>query len=540
MNLGALTWACLLLSAAALPPDVQPINQRTFQLPINFDPQTRAQIRDLQLWVSHDKGQTWNLAQTAKPEQERFDYSVPEDGSYWFTMLIVDKSGRSDPPDAYHAERIQKLLVDTTPPQIDLTATRQGEQVQVHWNLKEANPKTDTLKLEYADSTEGPWTAVPIKAGWAGDAAFPYPSAVVVRMQLRDAADNLGQAVKQVAAANGGPTLTAAPPAPPSFDGSSVPPLPAPAAPPSSVSPAAATKGADHSTEISHLPPPSGPSPILPPPDGPPALPAPPAPPSLPAAVAPKSTGNQVVAYSSGSVLAGPDGGALRGEMPSLQIVNKREVKLDFEVGKFGPSGLGGVDVYMTTDDGANWQPMTVDPHAVSLPAADARIGPSVRGSVTVPLMNEGVTYGFFVVVKSKAGLGRPAPRPSEPPQVRVELDMTPPKATLVRLEANPTRPDTLTLIWVAEDKHLTATPVTLEWSASAGPDAQWNPIGPPELENKGRYDWQPGPEVPPNVYLRMTVRDTAGNRAVAQSKGPQLIDLNVPEVTNIGLSGQH
>ncbi len=166
--------------------------------------------------------------------------------------------------------------------------------------------------------------------------------------------------------------------------------------------------------------------------------------------------------------------------MPPLQIVNKREVKVEFDVGKFGPSGLGGVDVYVTTDDGATWQPMPLDPHGVTLPATDVRAGGSVRASVAVPLTNEGVTYGYYLVVKSKAGLGRPAPRPGDLPQLRVELDATPPKATLVKVEANPSRPDTLTLVWLAEDKHLTGTPVTLEWSAQAGPNAQWNPIGAP------------------------------------------------------------
>ena len=62
--------------------------------------------------------------------------------------------------------------------------------------------------------------------------------------------------------------------------------------------------------------------------------------------------------------------------------------------------------------------------------------------------------------------------------------------------------------------------------------------IGPGELHNTGRYAWQPAPDVPPNVYLRLTVRDTAGNKAVAQTADAELIDLSVPEVTNIGLSG--
>ena len=35
------------------------------------------------------------------------------------------------------------------------------------------------------------------------------------------------------------------------------------------------------------------------------------------------------------------------------------------------------------------------------------RGGGSVHGSVTVPLNKEGVAYGYWVVVKSRAGLGK-------------------------------------------------------------------------------------------------------------------------------------
>ena len=70
--------------------------------------------------------------------------------------------------------------------------------------------------------------------------------------------------------------------------------------------------------------------------------------------MASKSTGNQVVAYSptpSNAPVVPPPVAApaaqdppppARPEMPSLKIVNKRQIKLEFDVGKFGPSGLGG------------------------------------------------------------------------------------------------------------------------------------------------------------------------------------------------------
>ena len=42
---------------------------------------------------------------------------------------------------------------------------------------------------------------------------------------------------------------------------------------------------------------------------------------------------------------------------------------------------------------------------------------------------------------------------------------------------------------------------------------------------------------VPPQVFLRLTVRDLAGNVAVRQTKDPMLIDLTEPDVTNVGVS---
>ena len=140
------------------------------------------------------------------------------------------------------------------------------------------------------------------------------------------------------------------------------------------------------------------------------------------------------------------------------------------------------------------------------------------------------------MVVKSRAGLGKTGPHANDPPQIRVELDVTPPEATLLTA-SRPGARDTLVLMWEAK-KEFDSKPITLEWCDRPWPDAQWHLIGPAELPNTGRFDWQPPTEIPPNVYLRLTVRDTAGNKAVAQTPKPVLIDLIVPEVSNLNLGG--
>ena len=161
-----------------------------------------------------------------------------------------------------------------------------------------------------------------------------------------------------------------------------------------------------------------------------------------------------------------------------------------------------------------------------------------MRGSVTVPLNKEGVAYGYWVVVKSRAGLGKPGPHASDLPQIRVELDTTPPEARLLMPQADPARRDTLVLMWEAVDKNLTSKPITLEWCDHPGPDAQWHLIGP-----AGVGEHQPLRLAAAGGHRAERLSSIDGARHRRQQGGgqtpkPVLIDLIVPEVSNIGLGG--
>ena len=48
---------------------------------------------------------------------------------------------------------------------------------------------------------------------------------------------------------------------------------------------------------------------------------------------------------------------------------------------------------------------------------------------------------------------------------------------------------------------------------------------------------WQVPADIPPRVYLRLVVRDLAGNEAIGQTAEPVLVDLNEPEVKPIQIS---
>jgi hypothetical protein len=175
----------------------------------------------------------------------------------------------------------------------------------------------------------------------------------------------------------------------------------------------------------------------------------------------------------------------------------------------------------------------------LSLPTApsDPKTGQSMRRSLTVDLSEEGI-YGFYLLVKSGAGLCKPPPVANDPPQFRLEVDTTPPEAELYRPDPDPVQKDSLIIAWKANDRNLTQTPITIQWAERpAGP---WESIGPAELPNTGRFSWQVPANIPPRVYLRLTVRDQAGNVAVAETPQPVLVDLAVPDVKLIGISGNH
>jgi hypothetical protein len=501
MGTGWLAWTCLLLTAGSptAADDIVHMSQRGFQIPIRIEAQRQADVKELLLYLSRDQGRTWEIYASAAPTERSFTFRAPSDGLFYFSIAVRDKKDRQDPVDIYHSAVGQKILIDTVKPDVKITAAeRSGDEVLMSWEIHEEHPDWPTLRLEYrvGDSPNGQWTPLMLEPGERGNKRFRpgLPGTVTMRLSLKDLAGNEGLAERVlhgghfdravVGAGAVGPAPTGEPPPPPT--------------PMSSTSP----------------PPPSGSSSDSSPP-------APLAHSSVPGGRSASSSSTAAPSEPSGSM-------PTRGALPTLQIVNKRQVKLGFNVSRFGPSGLGTVDVYITTDEGATWQKSAADPN-VSLPVSPERGAGPVRGTVTVSLPREGVAFGFYLVVKSRAGLGADPPRPGDPPHVRIELDTTPPDAQLMAPTPAPGHHDSLVLSWKAEDRNLAHTPVSLEWSPNA--NGPWTFIGDAQLPNSGKYIWTINEQVPPKVYLKLTVRDVAGNVAVAQTSQPVLIDLFKPEV---------
>jgi hypothetical protein len=207
-------------------------------------------------------------------------------------------------------------------------------------------------------------------------------------------------------------------------------------------------------------------------------------------------------------------------------------LKIEYTVDKVGASGLGSVDLYVTRDDGATWQRLTGEQLPAPAPGLDG-VTPAKR-SIAAELPGEG-RYGFYLIVRSGVGLGKPPPRNGDRPQMRVEVDMTPPEGTLYSLQPAQGQADSVIVRWKASDLNLTERPVRLEWAERKG--GPWSPMSESDLPNTGYYTWKLPPRIAGKVYLKMTITDLAGNTGVAESAEPVTIDLMEPEarITGVG-----
>jgi hypothetical protein len=126
-------------------------------------------------------------------------------------------------------------------------------------------------------------------------------------------------------------------------------------------------------------------------------------------------------------------------------------------------------------------------------------------------------------VVTTGTGLAGPAPESGDLPDDWVGVDLTKPAASLVSAEqGSGDEAGEMVIAWEADDERLAARPVSLRMSESA--EGPWHTIA-SGLENTGRYAWRIDQRTPKQVYLRLEVRDEAGNVRTDDSTEPVTIE---------------
>lgn len=189
------------------------------------------------------------------------------------------------------------------------------------------------------------------------------------------------------------------------------------------------------------------------------------------------------------------------------RMVNSRRFELDYDVEAVGPAGVAKVELWQTDDEGKNWQMAGVDPDSVS--------------PYIVDVTHEGI-YGFRMVIETTTGLRSAQPQPGDLPEVWVGIDVTKPQATIKgALPGTGLQAGELIIEWEASDSGLLPRPIALSFAEQM--DGPWTPIA-SGLPNDGRYAWRLDNRVPEQLYLKLDVRDEAGN--VATYITPERVSL--------------
>ena len=465
-----------------------------FDLPIQMDEPLRAALKEVRLYVKTPTG-PWALQETGQPSMRRFTYKVPADGEYWFTLMTVDRQGRSVPANPDAEPPSLRVIVDTTPPVVQVQpGTGPDGDVLLRCTVQDANADAAALKAVCVTGpTETPLTAVSGQPGVFRVKADQLSQPVrVVATDLAGHATTREVNLKELTSPAA--TTAAAPPAAP------LPPAeirttsarPLPDGPPSRVEPAKA----ETVTPIT--------SPTVALPSTPPAaepLPSP-TPPSVPqsAPVAPLSE-------------AGPKGAANR------QLLNTTRANVDYRVDQVGPSGIGKVEVFLTHDQGTSWQRVREDQDR--------------RSPVEVDLPGEGL-FGVRLAITNGNGFGGRAPVRGDDPHVWIEVDTTSPFVQLRSPEVVPSTGQ-LEIRWQASDKNLGPEPVSLYYRTR--PDGAWQLIA-KSVKNEGAYRWAFPRDQGATYYLKAEVADLAGNVARIETPTPLMLDVTEPRASVIGVTG--
>ena len=506
----------MLLAPGQVTSDLTAINQREIQIPITFDAARKKEIRELLLFMTRSQSERWEVAARETADKDFFTYKASEDGIYWFSMMIVDKKGGKDPEDINAAPPGLKILIDTKAPIINIkSAERVGEDVVVTWDIQEAYPNLSTFKLEYKGN-DGKWYRSDAQAVLSGSARIPRGVAAgitQVRLEMADLAKNRGDSGTK------------------------------------DVTEGTRSVSRNEKTEPSNLVPLKTISGDVPGPDlpslGGPSLTGETFPPKAPPVIA-ETTPKNATTRETGPVtdprneLSSPLTPNER-QLPNVQAINVSRFDLAFDVESRGPSGVSKALLWVTRDDGKNWRQWKEYERAESSIEVDL----DVKGNTQL----EG-GYGFKISLISGGGLSKGQPKGGDLPDMRVDVDLTPPEIQMYEPIPDSKERDTLLLRWKAFDRNMSSDPITLEWSEKK--EGPWNAIatndireasfsgGPParRLPNIGSHAWKVGTNVPARVYLKITARDTAGNIAEAVTPNPILVDLSKPEAKIQGIIG--
>jgi hypothetical protein len=153
-------------------------------------------LQEVQLYVSDDRGQTWQKYATVRPEDKGFNFRADRDGLYWFTVRTVEIGGKATPASVQGTQPQLKMHIDTQPPQVTLRqAPLRDGVLGVEWDIRDDNLDLSTFNLEYRTPASVEWIPLTVEPSSTGQRYWNPGTTgnVEVHLRIRDLAKNEGK-----------------------------------------------------------------------------------------------------------------------------------------------------------------------------------------------------------------------------------------------------------------------------------------------------------------------------------------------------------
>jgi hypothetical protein len=439
--------------------------QSTFRIPIELAPQERQGLSAIRLFVSEDAGQTWVRHSDGDPSMNMVTFRAKQDGEYWFTIAMVDRSGTQLPEDVRQVEPGLKVLVDTQKPDLQVKAIRnRSGRRGIRWTYGDPHVVSSSYRLAVRDEATGQWREYDIrhpeeKMVWFNDnEAFSKLQACikdragnerVIELEVigeQFSRKDVGEFVINDRAPLGSPSVVPV---------SAEEPLSSPGNPSAMVQPAALREAA---------PPEARPEPTR----------------SIPSAMA-RSTSPET-------------------SSPEATVCSSNHIVVNYVVESSANGGRPVAELWASRDDGQRWMLVAVDEDG--------------RSPIESKLPAEGA-WGLRIVVREGAE-PTAGPAPGARPEMIIEVDTTAPEVRVAPPEVMEGR---VVVRWEAADTHLDPQPIDILYSSS--PRGPWRPVA-TGLRNVGEYVWDvAGTGVPAEVFVRVEARDRARHVGFGQASEP-------------------
>ncbi len=179
---------------------VRIVNTRRFQIGYKLQDVGPSGVSSVELYVTPDDGRAWYLYGTDDDTNSPFNVQIDKEGRYGFAVGAKSGVGlSSDPPQPGDKPAIV-VIVDQTPPRLELLPLEQGRgrslnKILIQWRYEDnLAPAEKPVCISYSSSPQGPWQPI---SGWIENTGryvwtvgAGVPHRLFVRIEGRDAAGN--------------------------------------------------------------------------------------------------------------------------------------------------------------------------------------------------------------------------------------------------------------------------------------------------------------------------------------------------------------